>query len=388
MAWVFKILELFLPRNYQEFVGFGLGLLSLLIYFLFLENAVFKILSQFLPVTLINNGIFNIAVVLVIMVSISYVLSYLWGRFFDRKERCWRAFDRGDFETIIKLATPLATKGDADMQWLVGLAYDRDEYASCDPKRAVTWLGLAGEQGHEFAQLLLGEIYDDGRDGISPNYDLSVKWYERASRGGLCTENGSKLAQLLLGLKKLNADGAPRDIKGAVRSFKLSAEQGNLQSMGILSALYFDGDFLPQNFQESLRYAKLVIDQGALNGFAEALVGQIYENGLGVPVDYQEAFKWYKLGVEKGDDDAMNFLGVMYCFGYGIAKNEEEARRLFKTAAALGNQDAAMNLDNIGDKNETENYSNALKGQFQKTLNKVEIKTNLTSNVVRFPDRK
>ena len=44
---------------------------------------------------------------------------------------------------------------------------------------------------------------------------------------------------------------------------------------------------------------------------AQANLGLMYYNGEGVPQDYAEAVRWFRLAAEQGDADAQYNLGVM-----------------------------------------------------------------------------
>ena len=45
---------------------------------------------------------------------------------------------------------------------------------------------------------------------------------------------------------------------------------------------------------------------------AQCNLGWMYMEGEGVPQDYKEAVKWYRLSADQGDADAQYNLGVMY----------------------------------------------------------------------------
>ena len=333
---------------------------------------------------------FQLIVMLLLIIIIFFVLNIVRDRFFDKNSRCWRAYEKGEFKTIIKIATPIAENGNPDFQYLLGITYDSEQYAFRDSKKAIEWLSLAAKQKHEFAQCLLGDIYDQGREDIKPSYENAIKWYELASKGGLYTKNGSEIAQYTLGFLKLNIDSEPIDLDGAIRAFELAGEQGNLQSLTMLGALYFDGDPCTQDFQKCIQYCKLALEQeqGTQDGLAEHMLGRIYASGLGVPVNIEEALKWYKQSVKYGDFDSMNNLGLMYYFGDGVKKDEDEGERLLKKASELGSQDATSILESIKNNSLSEKYEIALNKQKQKAISKVETKTFSSSNVIVFPPRK
>ncbi len=387
MNKIIKVLKFFIPTNKAQLTGFVAGCGSVIIFYIFLNDPLYGFLAELLPKSLVDNFLFRILFFIIFITPIYYVLLFSWDTFFDKASRCWRAYDKGKFKSVIKIATPMAERGDTDFEYLLGITYDNEEYPFHESKRAIEWLSRAAKKKHEFAQFHLGCIYDEGRDGIKPNYENAVKWFELASKSGLYTKSGFDIAQWNLGLIKLNIDGKPIDLDGALRAFKLAGEQGNLQSLIMLAALYFDGDHYPQDFQKCFEYSKLAVEHGAQDGLADYMLANIYENGLGVPKNTKEAIKWYRQSIKYGDFDSMNNLGIMYYYGNGIEKNEQEGERLLKLASESGSEDAKLNLEIIQNNSLPEKYKTALDKQRQKVISKVEAK-NSSSNIITFPSRK
>ncbi|OQX10082.1 MAG: hypothetical protein BWK76_21220, partial [Desulfobulbaceae bacterium A2] len=78
---------------------------------------------------------------------------------------------------------------------------------------------------------------------------------------------------------------------------------------------------------------------------AQALVGQMYEQGLGVPRDSEAAAKWYLMAAAQGQAMARNNLGVLYAKGHGVRRDEAEALRWYLLAAE---QNYAIAINNVG----------------------------------------
>ena len=73
---------------------------------------------------------------------------------------------------------------------------------------------------------------------------------------------------------------------------------------------------------------------------AQRFLGMMYEYGKGVAKDEVEAVKWFRKAAEwfrkaadQGDADAQRVLGMMYEYGKGVAKDEVEAVKWFRKAA-------------------------------------------------------
>ncbi|KAL6631441.1 HCP-like protein [Neocallimastix sp. 'constans'] len=81
---------------------------------------------------------------------------------------------------------------------------------------------------------------------------------------------------------------------------------------------------------------------------AAAFIGQMYWRGEGVEANDIEARKWYQRSAKLGYSAAINALGVMYQYGYGQLKQDEDmAIKYYIAASNKGNPDAQTNLGNI-----------------------------------------
>src|SRR5262249_49674160 len=84
---------------------------------------------------------------------------------------------RAEAEKWLRLA---ARHGDADAQFWLGTAYQRDWFGAFDDQEALKWVRKAAEQGLPTAQFCLGQMYEDG-EGV-PQSDISAaSWYRRAA---------------------------------------------------------------------------------------------------------------------------------------------------------------------------------------------------------------
>ena len=69
---------------------------------------------------------------------------------------------------------------------------------------------------------------------------------------------------------------------------------------------------------------------------AQFNLGVMYANGEGVPQDDAEAVRWYRLSADQGNAFAQYDLGVMYAIGLGVPQDDAEARALYRLAADQG----------------------------------------------------
>ena len=110
------------------------------------------------------------------------------------------------------------------------------------------------------------------------------------------------------------------------------------------------GDRIPQDFAKALTLAKSSFNQGdPLGAFA---LSRLYSLGLGVPKDEQKgnelaerALPKLREEAEKGDDWAMMSVGFCYQIGFGgVTKDGPRAAACYEKAAALGNDNAELEL--------------------------------------------
>ena len=120
------------------------------------------------------------------------------------------------------------------------------------------------------------------------------------------------------------------------------AEQGDADAQFNLGVMYANGEGVPQDEAEAVRWYRLSADQG--NAFAQYDLGFRYAIGLGVPQDEAEAVRWYRLSADQGNADAQYNLGFSYSIGLGIPQDEAEAVRWYRLSADQGNASAQYSL--------------------------------------------
>ena len=133
------------------------------------------------------------------------------------------------------------------------------------------------------------------------------------------------------------------------------------------------GESVPQNFQEAVRWYRLVaeLERGTwdwkrmtskqheacksadsrLRELARSDVDQardycwsMYNSGRILPRTAEDAFNWIQFGAALGNTDAQYHLGWMYWNGMGVSYDYSESVNWFRTAARSGNPDAQNSL--------------------------------------------
>ncbi len=144
-----------------------------------------------------------------------------------------------------------------------------------------------------------------------------------ALRGRLAADQGDAGAQYNLGNMYANGEGVPQDDAEAVRWFRLAAEQGHASAQFNLGFMYANGRGVPEDAAEAVRWYRLAAEQG--HASAQFNLGLMYANGRGVPEDDAEAVRLYRLAAEQGLARAQFNLGVMYETGEGVPPSYVQA---------------------------------------------------------------
>ena len=171
------------------------------------------------------------------------------------------AYGKGNYPAALKEFKPLAAKGNAAAQSILGFMYANGQDVPQDYNKAVKWYRKAAAQGDADAQTFLGIMYGKGQ-GVPQDYGKAVEWYRKAA------EQGFADAQSNLGMMYANGQGVPQDYGKAVEWCRKAAEQG----------------FAPAQFN----------------------LGVMYANGQGVPLDMVEAHKWFSLAEAVVGEGAVN----------------------------------------------------------------------------------
>jgi len=114
-------------------------------------------------------------------------------------------------------------------------------------------------------------------------------------------EQGDTFAQFNLGLMYDNGEGVPQDYAEALKWFRLAAERGNVTAQYNVGVMYDNGRGVPEDDAEAVKWYRLAAEQGYAK--AQGRLGSMYKQGQGVPEDYVEAYAWYNLGAAQGKQE-------------------------------------------------------------------------------------
>ena len=169
------------------------------------------------------------------------------------------AIKRHDYATALRILRPLADRGDAGAQGILGIMYANGQGVPKNDAQAMKWFRKAADQGNATAQGVVGHKYLEGQ-GVPQDYAEAAKWFRKAA------DQGEAAAQEVIGVMYLKGQGVSQDDTAAVKWFRLAANQG---------------------FSE-----------------AQYNLGVMYTNGRGIPQDFVAAHVWFNLAAAQGDQDA------------------------------------------------------------------------------------
>ena len=161
---------------------------------------------------------------------------------------------------------------------------------------------------------------------------------------------GVAVGTLFLGPAHGSAQARPASCAGVglespLEDLTRCAEQGDARSQVSLGWMYANGEGVPEDDAEAVRWYRLGAEQGNAN--AQASLGWMYANGDGVPEDDEEAVRWYRLSAEQGDAAAQYRLGRMYANGDGVSGDLVYAYMWFNLSAAQGDEGASESKDRM-----------------------------------------
>jgi TPR repeat protein len=69
-----------------------------------------------------------------------------------------------------------------------------------------------------------------------------------------------------------------------------------------------------------------MVPYAAQQGYgAQVSIGGLYRDGQGLPQDYKEAVRWFRMSAVQGDASGQLGLGMMYADGHGVRQDYVQA---------------------------------------------------------------
>jgi TPR repeat protein len=180
-----------------------------------------------------------------------------------------------------------------------------------------------GQALEETAPLALTKA--DGASGIAPagtvppmkNEAEAVKWTRKA------VDQGHAFAQHILGVMYANGEGVAQDEAEAVKYYRKAAEKAYVDAQFKLGEMYENGRGVAKDEAEAVKWYRMAAGRGHVD--AQFKLGEMYENGRGVATDEAEAARWYRKVLGQGNASVQYKLGVMRENARGVVENDAEA---------------------------------------------------------------
>lgn len=224
--------------------------------------------------------------------------------------------ENGDTEAMIKVAAELMVN-DESTQIAEGLA----------------WLEKAFEAGSNDAGFILSSLYYLG-DMVEKDIDKCLQIIEKMSEGG---DQNAKAILAMICLER-NEGGDWQKAEKCMA--ELMAD--NNDAVGVATTLAEQyirfPDFAKSRAAEFERLLSIIKSKGDADDFYA--LGAYYKEAA----NYAEAFKWFKLAVERGSYSSIPELGNCYFYGRGVAKDYEQAVRLYEQQAPYQSYEYAFCL--------------------------------------------
>ncbi len=116
---------------------------------------------------------------------------------------------------------------------------------------------------------------------------------------------------------------------GTYEAFFTLAKSGDLDAQALLGEMYLDGIGVEKDTQKAFFWLSKAAKRN--DPQAQYLLGAMYENGIYVTADMDRAVKWYTEAAKQGDVMAQYALALIYKDGKGaIAKDLNKAMHWMK----------------------------------------------------------
>ena len=153
--------------------------------------------------------------ILLISFTFLFLFSIISRIFFNDFQDGWDAYVKKDYKTAHDLWLPLAEQGSSKAQCFLGFMYDFGFGVEQEDSEAMKWYRLAAEQGYDEVNII---------NLAKKNVPEALKILTTDA------ENGVAEAQYSLGAMYANGEGVPQDDQEAMKWYRLAAEQGHSEA--------------------------------------------------------------------------------------------------------------------------------------------------------------
>jgi TPR repeat protein len=201
------------------------------------------------------------------------------------------------FTLCATTATDRAIRGECDSS--LAMAYRRGWDVPRDEAASVRWLRVGAELEDRESMNWLGWAYLLGKWGVEKNYTTALRWLRPAADKGQA-EAAAYMGEMYLA-------GGPevvKDVPKGIALLTVAAEHGSAISATGLSVRYLLGKApFVQDDAKAFHFAQIGARSG--NTVGASLLGFLYARGQGTERNDLEALRWDRFAAAKGDVNAM-----------------------------------------------------------------------------------
>lgn len=235
----------------------------------------------------------------------------------------------------------LAEDGDGAAAYVVGDIFDQGyDGMPCDRRRALHWYRLAEETDQPDALNNIGSMYQHGHE-LPRSLDMARRYYERAAALG-CGTAMNNLGRFYL----TGQGGVRRDPAAGLAWLRKGAARGDTDAMLGLAHAYGTGTQVRRSpllrFLYWNRRAAACDDGRAVYNLAVQ-----YDDGETVLPDAGRAVRLYERAACLGSASAAYWLARKHLDGRGVAADPRQAYRRFRQAEELGHESAGEWADDL-----------------------------------------
>ncbi len=225
-------------------------------------------------------------------------------------------------ENAISLLENAFRLGSDDAAYHLGQIYDGDRYQCQDQEKALYWYRHAVARGNLEAQYRITELSEQDHD-TAEQHRLQLLM-QNADQGHAGSQY--QLAQHFL------AHTPAQDVSLGIHYLFQAAQQDHLEANQKVAQLYAQGQILPQDPAQSLRFIKQSIHLGDQQGLYEYYAGVLFGR---IDIDQRQRVLQHlqQQSYEDKDVQAKTLLGLAYFHGWFVEQNATMAFRYWSEAA-------------------------------------------------------
>jgi TPR repeat protein len=174
---------------------------------------------------------------------------------------------------------------------------------------------------------------------------MAGRFEEAAEIWRALAEAGDAEAQAWLGSLYANGEGVPVDDREALRWYLEAAKQGNSQAQTNVGAMYAMGKGTEKDQQKAVEWLTRAAEND--DPHAQFNLAVLYTNGDGVEASLETAAEWYRKAAENGHYPSQSRLGHMYANGQGVKKDRVQAFLWLSLAGQHGIGTALNSLEAV-----------------------------------------